>query len=302
MNAEPLISWPEPLLELAGFLAVILAAGAVGFRLTALRERIGPLSRPVDAEERATRAAAARRAALLGLAGAMIGFLRLATALPELAERRHVTVPELVTGNLAVGVQLGLAVLALAGFAAALGRARAGWWLAAAAVLLAPLRGALTGQWERLVNPLHELAAGLWIGTLFVLVVAGLGPLLRSDVMSERRGQIAADMVNAFSPLALGSAMALVVLGVVTAARHLHTPVALWTTPYGFALMAKLAAVAVVFGFGAANAFVRRRRMSSVSGALALRRSAVGELVAAAAVLLITAVLVSLPAPKPPVG
>jgi putative copper export protein len=109
---------------------------------------------------------------------------------------------------------------------------------------------------------------------------------------------MAADMVNAFSPLALGSGMALVALGVVNAARHLGAPQALWTTPYGLALVAKLCVVVVVLGLGAWNAFGRRPRMGSASGALALRRTAVAELAAAAVVLAITAILVSLPSPR----
>jgi len=55
---------------------------------------------------------------------------------------------------------------------AAAGRG-AGWFLAAAAAVLAPLRAIFFGQLERIVNPAHELAAGFWIGTLFLMVVAG---------------------------------------------------------------------------------------------------------------------------------
>lgn len=298
MSHEPLFHWSEPLWELAGFLAVMLAAGAVGFRIAVLRDRAGSLSRPVDAEERMLRDAVWRRAALLGLAGAMLGFTRFAARLPEAAAERGVSVPVLVTANPLVGIQLGLGLMALIGFAAALGRSRVGWWVAGAAVFLAPLRAAITGQWARLVNPLHGLAAGLWIGTLFVLVVAGLAPLLRSGVVSERRGHLAARMIQAFSPLALGAAMALVILGIVAAARHLGAPAALWTTPYGGAFVAKMGVVAVVFALGAWNGFRQRPHATGVSGARALRRTAIVELVAAAIVLAVTSIVVSLPSPR----
>ena len=36
MNSEPLIHWPDPVLELIGFLAVFCAAGAIGFRFAPL--------------------------------------------------------------------------------------------------------------------------------------------------------------------------------------------------------------------------------------------------------------------------
>ena len=35
--AEPLIEWPQPLLEYAGFVAAFLTSGSVGFRYAVLR-------------------------------------------------------------------------------------------------------------------------------------------------------------------------------------------------------------------------------------------------------------------------
>ena len=35
-QTEPLIHWPQPFVEYLGFLAAFLAAGAVGFRYSAL--------------------------------------------------------------------------------------------------------------------------------------------------------------------------------------------------------------------------------------------------------------------------
>ena len=85
--------------------------------------------------------------------------------------------------------------------------------------------------------------------------------------------------------------------GVITAWRHLKYLSALWTTPYGYALLLKLALVAAVFSFGAWNWRRQRPRLGSESAATALRRSAWSELAAAGLVLLATAVLVSLPTP-----
>lgn len=177
---------------------------------------------------------------------------------------------------------------------------RAGWWLAAIGVIAGTLRNAFAAQWQRLINPVHRLAGGFWIGTLFVLVIAGLVPLLTSRMTSERRGAVAADMVNSCSPLALGSAFVLVIFGIWTAWRHLRYPAALWTTPYGYALIAKLFVVLTVFALGAWNWRRQRPMLGSENTASAIRRSANAELAAALLVLTITAILVSLPTPKLP--
>jgi putative copper export protein len=294
MNTEPLISWPDPLFELLGFVAAFLAVGAVGFRGSALR---GLLASPAGAELDFARAAA-RRAAWLGLAGAAVGAALLARELPEMAEARHLGVAALLTTQPSVALQVVLAIVAVVGFLlAAAGRAP-GWALAATGVLLSPVRGAFFGQFSRVVNPAHELAGGLWIGTLLMVIVAGVAPALRAPLASDRRGAIAARLVNGFSPLALGSASALAVLGVVTAWRHLKKLDALWSTPYGYALIAKLCLVAGVVALGAWNWRRQKPRLGSEAGAIALRRSASAELALAGAVLVVTAVLVSLPTPK----
>ena len=294
MPAEPLITWSDPPRELLGFIAAILAAGAVGFRLSALR---GLLASPAG-EEREFARAAARRAALLGLLGAAISAVLLVQRLPAAAARSHVTVAALVTTQPPVALQIVLMVIALAGFALATGGRGPGWALAALGVLVSPVRAALFGQIERIVNPVHELAAGLWIGTLFMLIVAGIAPALRAPLSGERKGALAARLVNGFSPLALGSAGLLAVFGVITAWRHLKKLEALWTTPYGYALIAKLCVVASVLALGAWNWRRQKPRLGSESGAIALRGSATAELALAGVVLVITSVLVSLPAPE----
>jgi copper transport protein len=292
--AEPLITWSDPPRELLGFIAVFLAAGAVGFRLSALR---GLLASPAG-EERDFARAAARRAALLGLLGVALGAVLLAQRLPVLAARGHMTVTAFVATQPPVALQIILLIIALAGFALAAGGRGWGWALAAFGVLASPLRAAFFGQLARIVNPVHEHAAGLWIGTLFVLIAAGIAPALRAPLSSERKGALAARLVNGFSPFALGSAALLALFGVITAWRHLKKLEALWTTPYGYALIAKLCVVALVLAFGAWNWRRQKPRLGSESGAIALRGSATAELALAGVVLVITSVLVSLPAPE----
>ena len=297
MTPEPLITWPDPLFELLGFLAVFLAAGAIGFRYFARR---GVLTAGVSegGEELRFVSDATRRAALWGLAGTAIGGAQFALNLPGLAGERHLALLALIMGDPLIALRLAFYALALVGFLAAAARRGWGWPLAAMGVIASPLRAALFGQWPRIVNPAHELAGGLWIGTLFLLVVAALVPLRRAALAPERRGALAAGMVRAFSPFALFSTGALFGFGVITAWRHLKRLDALWTTPYGYAVIAKLSVVAVVVGLGAWNWRRQVPGLGSPAAALELERTARIELIVAFVVLMVTAILVSLPSPR----
>jgi putative copper export protein len=296
-ETRALIEWPEPVVQLFGFLALFLGAGAVGFRYAALRGALpsGAASPTVTAHR-----LAARRAAIVGLVGAVAGLYPLYGRLAGVAARAHVALPALLTSNVPAALAVALAVLAIIGFALAATGSRAGWPLALVGVVVGALPPLLTGQWSRLVNPVHALAAGLWIGTLFVLLVAGILPVLRDATLRDERGSIIANFVHRFSPLALTMGVTVVVFGVITAWRHLNPLSSLWSTPYGYALLAKLAFVASVFAFGAWNWKRQRPTLGSDPAALSIKRSATMELGLAGVVLVITALLVSLPSPKPP--
>ena len=298
MQAEPLIEWSEPVMELIGFIALFLTSGAIGFRYSSLRGKLAPVT--ATSADATIYATAARRAALLGLIGSLIAMIRAVQALPGLAARAHTTTGALLSSNSGAQMLIGFAVLTLIGFLLASGRLSVGWPLAAIGVVAGTLRGLFSGKWSQLVNPMHELAAGLWIGTLFVMVIVGLALVLRKETPADRRGPIAAAMVNDFSPLALACGGLVVLFGVITAWRHLNPLSSLWTTPYGWALIAKLVVVAVVFALGAWNWQRGRPTLGTEAGAYGLKRSATGELVAAGVVLLVTAILVSLPSPRRP--
>jgi putative copper export protein len=155
-------------------------------------------------------------------------------------------------------------------------------------------------QWTALVNPVHVLAASLWIGTLFALVTIAVPRVMSGAQSGEDKALTIADLVYAFSPLALIASSVLVASGVVTAWRHLKFVAALWTTSYGIALVVKLCIVAVVFGLGAWNWRRVKPTLGTPAASDRLKRSARLELTFAGLVLLATSVLVSLPSPRLP--
>ncbi len=161
-----------------------------------------------------------------------------------------------------------------------------------------PIRTLLSGRVEQLVTPLHVIGGGLWLGTLFSLVVAGIASVLREPEVKDRRGAVVADLVNAFSPLALVTGLAVVVFGVTLALRELPSVSALWTTSYGVALVAKLTLVAMVFALGAWNWRRQRPSLGSEPAAISIRRSARSELTFAALVLIATSAMLSFPKPE----
>jgi len=291
MPTEPLIQWPEPIVQFIGFIAQFLAAGAIGFRFFALKGRRIESDRPFYVD-------AASRAAVLGLVGDLVSLVVMLWQLPGLAARKHLSAGAFLIGDSQTALQFGFLVLAAIGFLIAARHVQAGWFLAVVGVVVGSLRAALAGKWTSLINPIHVLAAGFWIGTLFVLVVAGLAALLKHESARARRGAIAADMVNGFSPLAMSMGGIVVLFGVITAWRHLHKLDALWTTPYGYALIVKLLFVAMVFGLGAWNWRRQRPTLGTDEAASSIHRSASAELLVAGIVLTITAILVSLPSPK----
>lgn len=304
MQAEQLITWSEPVREYVGFIAQFLAVGAVGFRFAAVRSNLRPASASATADagnhaEWPVYSHATRRAATLGLLGAVIELVMRWESFPRAAARAHLGVSEALTQNFQLGAPVWLLVVAAIGLALAAAGTRAGWWLALLGVVVGPLTAIFAGEWLRLVNPLHRLVAGFWIGTLFVLVTAGLGTVLRDERSKDRRGAMTADMVNGFSPLALFCASLLVASGLVTAWRHLNPLSSLWSTPYGYTLIVKLCLVACVFALGAWNWKRQRPMLGTEDGAVAIRRSAKAELVAAGLVLVATGILLSLPSPRP---
>ena len=197
----------------------------------------------------------------------------------------------------------GLAAVLLVVTTAGIGHASAGpWW-----------------GWALLSTSVHVAAMAVWLGGLAGLLLA----LLRRGVPT---GEPAAALPR-FSRIAFAAVTALIVTGVVQSVREVATPGALFTTRYGLVLTAKVVLVVVILGAaGYSRVWVQqryglpggrrpdgRRRVTAhafaepvaspaptrgdvdVAAALpAFRRSVLVEVLLAAVVLALTAVLVGM--------
>jgi copper transport protein len=290
---ESLFAWRDVFFQCVGFLSSFFVVGAVGFRYGVVRR----VSEAADVAPALGRALA--RAAALGMLGVGLGVVSIVASLDKRAAAKHLTLEEAASaGGAALVIQVVLLAILLAAFLLAWRRVERGWLVAAIAAAAYALRGIVGGKLASMVNPLHVLGASLWIGTLFVLVVSGLGAMLRPAVPSGARERVVAEMVHRFSVVALGGAGLLGVTGVITAWTHLKRLDALWTTPYGLALDRKLVFVLVVVALGAWNWRRVGPALGSEGGALKIRRTATTELAVAAIVLVLTGILVSTPSPK----
>lgn len=179
---------------------------------------------------------------------------------------------------------------------------RGGWTVAAVGAVALAVVPALSGHAASvphfrplaiLADATHVIGASGWLGSLLVLVGAGLPAAMR---LTERdRGPAVADFIHAFSPTALVFAGITATTGVFAAWLHLGTVPALWQTTYGKTLLLKLAVLSVVAGTGAYNWLRVKPALGDVEGAHRIRRSATVELLVGAVVLIITAVLVATP-------
>lgn len=199
--------------------------------------------------------------------------------------------------------QLTLGVLTYAGFRRVI-RGKGGWGFARGGALVLAFTPAFAGhaiaaeRWipfAVLSDGIHVLGASGWLGTLAVLLLVGLVAALR--LPDADRGPVAADLVNAFSPVALVFAGMAAATGAFSALVHIGRVADLWQTTYGQVLLLKLGVLSVVAATGAFNWRKVRPAMGSEVAARRIRRSATVELLVAGVVLLVTAVLVALPTP-----
>ncbi|HLB10340.1 MAG TPA: CopD family protein [Gemmatimonadaceae bacterium] len=278
--------------EYTSFVGSFLIVGATAFYFLLLRPTFMP---NMDAMR-----IAGRSAARIGVAGALLRLLTIGMTVTSAMLQKQLTLvaaltskPSLIVGEIAT-------VIALFAFASASFAWRAEirrWALAGIATLVIALQGLVTTKPERMVNPLHVFAASMWIGTLFVMVVAGISTALSGAFATSDRGTAVALLVKRFTTLALLCTCLLLLTGATTAWLHLGTIEALWTSSYGKTLIVKLSLVFVVFVIGGYNNLRVKPTLGTQDAARRLKRTATFEIAVAAIVLIVTAVLVNLPAP-----
>ena len=162
--------------------------------------------------------------------------------------------------------RLGLALLVAASITAAARSGRAWpWWAATgtSAVLLTTLTGLSHAAATGLPLPLladwtHAAAAAVWMGGLLGFAVAlfsaplrGLAPDLQSKVRERS--------VRRFSSVATTAVAVLACTGLYAAVLHVPSPQTLVATPYGRALLVKLALLTLLLAVGASNLLLRGR-------------------------------------------
>ena len=197
-----------------------------------------------------------------------------------------VELPATRWGRLWIVRALGLAVLA-----AALGARRPRWPLLAALgavwLLARSFQGhaGAHGPLAAVIDWLHLLAGSAWLGSLVQLALGRDDPTAR-DALRVRA-------------LATGALALVVPAGIYAAFLHVPSLERLFDTPYGRALLAKLAVVVALLGLGALNHF--RHVPALVDGraeaAGKLRRTVRVEVALGVAVLLLSALLGVLPMP-----
>lgn len=144
-----------------------------------------------------------------------------------------------------------------------------------------------------LADGLHVLGASSWLGSLAVMLIAGLS----IQVVNRHAGggPFVRDLINAFSPVALVSAGIAATTGVFAAWLHVGRIPNLWGTRYGITLLIKLGVLGVVALTGFYNWRFVQPKLGTPEATADLRRSALVEVAVAVVVLLVTAVLVASP-------
>jgi putative copper export protein len=223
------------------------------------------------------------------------------SAMPDMPGMKGMSIREMLMRTdwgFAFRFQLGAAFAALIAFALAVRRVRGAWFVATGSALVLAITPALGGH--AAASPrftslmiagdwLHVLGGASWLGSLLSVMVIGV-PIALTLEPPERWASIAS-LVNAFSPVALMSAVVVVASGVFASWVHLEHLSALWQTGYGKTLLVKLLLVAITLGIGAYNFKRVQPQLSNEVGTHRLRRSAGAELIVGFLILLVTGLL-----------
>jgi copper transport protein len=174
---------------------------------------------------------------------------------------------------------------------------------ALAVAVTTPLTGhAVEHPWGRPLglglHALHLIGGGVWLGTLFSMVVAGLRVVRYYSATASTEHQAVARMVTAFSPAALAGAGLAVAAGSLLSYAYVGDLASLLGTSYGRTLLVKVSLLALTMALGAWNWRRVTPRLGSADATRLLKRSATVELLIGLLLIAATAVLVALPAPK----
>jgi putative copper resistance protein D len=148
----------------------------------------------------------------------------------------------------------------------------------------------------RAVHLTHLLGGGLWIGTLMILGLAVIPSLLDDDARASL-----GDVVRRFSVHARIGALLVVSSGVLATLVYTASLADLWTTPWGWLLLGKLAAFVAIAALGWINWRVITPRLlaNEVPAVRQLRMAVALEATLALLVVGLTAVLVASELPGP---
>lgn len=156
--------------------------------------------------------------------------------------------------------------------------------------------GGAHGNANWIAHALHLLGAGLWIGTLAVLLLT-LWPVWSA---TGRGVALLSALLQAFSPLALAGAALVGGSGIAISWGHIQPVATLWETEYGRTLSVKVIVVASVALLGALNWRRFGPQVDHEGPRVVLRRTARFEVALALLVILgLTAWLAGLPIPAP---
>jgi len=287
------------------YLAVFLVIGASSFApffldRSAFQQRFPDVSSSLS-----------RRAAGLGLAGALVAILCCLLRL-WLQSRTLLDPEEPLTREFLGAVldstwgqgwkrQVSSVVIAAVGFG--LARTwRTAWVFAIAAALAIGLTTGMTGhaataeagRFGWLIDAGHVGTGGIWIGGLFVLMGAGIPACRVLD--QDARNSARRLLVGLFSNRALIMAPLTVGFGAVLGVQYLgwRWPWSLFRSSYGWALAVKIVVVVVIAALGAANWRYVQPRLERPEGERLFRRTGGAEVFFGILVLGVTAVLVAL--------
>ena len=142
-----------------------------------------------------------------------------------------------------------------------------------------------------LVDGMHVIGAGGWVGSLTLVLVAGIP--VATGLPEDQRHAMAGALLHAFSPTALVFAGLLALTGAIAGWRNVGSLGALVDSRYGQVLISKLVVLSITAATGAYNWKRVLPALGTVAATRRLIRSASVEIATALGVIVVTAILVA---------